>query len=381
MRTSQLETPNSDELEVSLFGPGYGESIVLHLGHAQWVIIDSYYNPKSTNPAPLQYLRDLNVDVARSVKLIVITHWHDDHVRGISTIFRECKSAKVAISAALRSDQFRKLIGLFSDSAIVESSGLSEFIRIFQLLEERKMLGARLNPPTYASQDTLLYSTQIPLDSGVVQARVCSLSPANASILQSHLSFAELLPKEEEHKKGIISVTPNQSSVVLWIEVGEHRLLLGSDLECTLDPLMGWNVILDDSKAISGKADIFKIPHHGSKNAHEPRVWSEFLTINPIAIMSPFCQGGSSLPTNDDITRINGLTSNAYITALPRLRRYKFANKIVKEVMESAAKKVSTIDFGWGQIRLRRNITNGQSSWRVKLFGKASTLKGKALLN
>jgi len=30
-----------DELEVSVFGPGYGESLAIHLGLGSWIIIDS----------------------------------------------------------------------------------------------------------------------------------------------------------------------------------------------------------------------------------------------------------------------------------------------------------------------------------------------------
>ena len=36
--------PGEDEFEVVLLGPGYGESIVLHVGYGGWIIVDSCIN-------------------------------------------------------------------------------------------------------------------------------------------------------------------------------------------------------------------------------------------------------------------------------------------------------------------------------------------------
>ena len=46
--------PDSDEFEFTLIGPGYGESIILHLGGGVWVLVDSNVdkdgNPGSQHP-------------------------------------------------------------------------------------------------------------------------------------------------------------------------------------------------------------------------------------------------------------------------------------------------------------------------------------------
>jgi glyoxylase-like metal-dependent hydrolase (beta-lactamase superfamily II) len=44
----------------------------------------------------------------------VATHWHDDHIRGISAVFSECESAQLVISGALDAQDFRKLVALYS---------------------------------------------------------------------------------------------------------------------------------------------------------------------------------------------------------------------------------------------------------------------------
>jgi len=35
-----MQKPEKDEIEVSIFGPGYGECIVIHIGNNEWVVID-----------------------------------------------------------------------------------------------------------------------------------------------------------------------------------------------------------------------------------------------------------------------------------------------------------------------------------------------------
>src|SRR5260370_27238866 len=67
------------ELEVSLFGPGVGECVVVHLGLGEWLVVDSCVDPVSRKPVALNYLSELHVDVGKAVKQVVAKHWHDDH--------------------------------------------------------------------------------------------------------------------------------------------------------------------------------------------------------------------------------------------------------------------------------------------------------------
>ena len=77
-------SPRNDEFELTLFGPGYGESLVLHVGDGVWVLIDSC--GRADAPVALDYLRRIDVDPSEAVRMIVATHWHDDHIRGLAEI-------------------------------------------------------------------------------------------------------------------------------------------------------------------------------------------------------------------------------------------------------------------------------------------------------
>ena len=53
--------PRDDEFELTLLGPGYGESIVMHIGEGAWVLVDSC--GRADAPAALDYLETLGIDV------------------------------------------------------------------------------------------------------------------------------------------------------------------------------------------------------------------------------------------------------------------------------------------------------------------------------
>lgn len=254
---------------------------------------------------------------------------------------------------------------------------MNEFITIFQLLDARKQHGTFLNPPSLACSDRLLYSEPISLSTGKVQVRAYSLSPSDSAILRAGLDFAQRLPNSGERKRRITSPTPNHASVVLWVEIGDQNILLGADLERTGDPKAGWTVILNDSTVVSGRAAVFKVPHHGAESAHEPQVWSQLLLEHPIAILSPFTLGSTFLPTREDVRRLISSTPKAYITATPVKRRYRWTNKVVRELVEDVTQDIHNAHCGWGQIRLRRSMTSKNASYEFGLFGDATELKAE----
>ena len=77
-----MDLPKTDEIELSLFGPGIGECAVVHLGNGEWMTVDSCLAADRSTPVAVEYLISLGVDIATQFKLIVVTHWHDDHIKG-----------------------------------------------------------------------------------------------------------------------------------------------------------------------------------------------------------------------------------------------------------------------------------------------------------
>jgi len=74
--------PDAQQVEVTLLGPGYGESAAIHMGNNHWAVIDSCIDSNTGQPAAIAYLENMGVDPASAVDLIMATHWHDDHISG-----------------------------------------------------------------------------------------------------------------------------------------------------------------------------------------------------------------------------------------------------------------------------------------------------------
>ena len=64
---TEAGTPSGQrEFELALLGPGYGESVVLHVGSGVWIVVDSCLD-KHGIPGALSYLESIGLDPARAV--------------------------------------------------------------------------------------------------------------------------------------------------------------------------------------------------------------------------------------------------------------------------------------------------------------------------
>jgi glyoxylase-like metal-dependent hydrolase (beta-lactamase superfamily II) len=108
------DAPVPEEIEVSIFGPGKGESVLVHLGSNDWIIVDSCINRRTRGLPALDYLDRIGVDASSHVRLVVATHAHDDHFAGISEMLERCDAADFVCQTALVSEQFLALVEMES---------------------------------------------------------------------------------------------------------------------------------------------------------------------------------------------------------------------------------------------------------------------------
>lgn len=347
--------PSPEEFEVTLIGPGYGESLVLHIGDGSWVIVDSCIDDEG-NPHALKYLESIGVNPAQVVDLVVATHWHDDHIRGMAKMVEVCSNAKFCCASTLLKGEFLAAVGaLEGHHRSVEGSGVREIHSVFTLLESK------------ASQPTFALGNQLIHVQGKCEIR--SLSPSSADFQDFLKSVGNLFPREGQTKTRIPTLSPNRVAVVLWIAFEEGAVLLGSDLE-----KRGWIEILQKQAQSSGQASVFKVPHHGSANAHEPGVWQRMLTLDPFAVLAPWQKCGRSLPTRNDTQRILACTSNAYITARIGPSRSTRSDKgMVHRTIRESGINLRSVSMAFSAIRLRRPL-GSQGQWNIKTFGSACGL-------
>ena len=348
--------PDKDEFEFTLFGPGYGESIVLHVGGGIWIIVDSCLDERETS-CSLNYLESIGVDPAETVELIVATHWHDDHIRGMSQLVEVCSKATFCCASVLSQKEFLSVVGALEDRHLsAAGSGFREIYDVFSQLSQIK------SQPTLAIANRPIYRRG--------RCEIWSLSPNDANFLTFLRNVGKLLPKEGESKRRIPSISPNDVAVALWIKVADVVVLLGSDLE-----KRGWVEVLQSKTRPEEKASAFKIPHHGSENAHEPDVWKRMLEPDAHAVLTPWSKGGRTLPSKRDAQRILSFTQNAYTTTLitsSATTPVKRINMVEKMIRESGI-KLHWLSMSPGGIRLRKKLRS-QTQWNVEKFGSACHL-------
>lgn len=362
-----VRLPDTDEIEISVFGHGYGESILVHTGRNEWLIIDSCADPTTKEPSALKYLTDIGAKPEENVRLVVASHWHDDHIRGLGEIVKHCPNAKFVCSDALLSKEFLSVVSAYGARQNM-NHGLKEFYSILLSIEEKKCF------PKYAIADRLIWSNN---DSGQ-KCEVFSLSPSDKSKHLALLELASLYPQEKKTKKDVLPISPNHVAIVLWIRIGNLYILLGSDLEATGDVNTGWDEIIFSQNRPKETAAILKVPHHGSAGANHQKMWSDMLKENPISVLTPFILGKVKLPKQTDIDRINSKTNDGYITSVPKTKRQK-KEKIVEQFVQSATKSIHTINKSFGHIQIRTRSTEKPAKCQVQLFGAAVPIKNLSL--
>ncbi|MBR0796117.1 MBL fold metallo-hydrolase [Bradyrhizobium jicamae] len=363
-----MNPPKKNEIEITLLGPGFGESLVIHLGDDRWIIIDSCIDSETNAPAALGYLKNIGVDSASSVSHVIATHWHDDHVGGLFEVLDACRNATFCCAAALASRQFLDLVAVFNKRPIAVSTGLSEIEKVLHLLIKRD---AR---PHWVLGDMPIVT--VPATPNAPEARITALSPVNAEFDRFLRSLAKYVPGNiPTTKHRFPRPNENDISIAALLVVGDACALLGADLETTSDTARGWNAVLTSTNRPKEIASLFKVPHHGSETGHHAKVWSDLLTPEPVAILTPWNRG-SKLPTRVDRARIASFAGRSFITTRESAPETHRDYAIAKSIRESNI-TVSTAESRTGRITARIPFDAKASGvqWSIDMSAAASDLR------
>jgi hypothetical protein len=345
--------PAPDEVEVCVFGPNFGECVVVHLGNGNWIVVDSCLH--EGGPVAIAYLRALGLDPARAIRAIIATHWHDDHHKGLSQILSDAPTAHIWISSVLTHSEFiRFSMRMSKNRTSFAGHKLDEFLKIADEIRRRRSAG----------QLTFGYAT--------ARSAIFRLDPS----VSGHGHPCEIMALSPSH--GDFSPSPNQASVATLISIGPLGILLGADVENSGRPTAGWEAILgaNELQRFGLRASLYKVSHHGSENARNQGVWDRLLTANPLAVLTPWRRGGRRLPTADGARNILDLSQNAFTTALDarsRTRRDGRPPGVPRYFREHPRVRIRSLSVPFGAVRFRtRDISRG--TWSEELFGGAAHL-------
>lgn len=354
------------EIEITLIGTGggYGESIVIKIAN-DWILIDSCVNPNSKENLSANYLKRIGVDLATEVKLIICTHWHQDHIKGLSNLLGLCKSAKFVMPAVNDKKKFLRFITLDGIKSVKGGfSSTEEFAKCLQICIDRNM------SPIRASSNKLLYRSV--LGHGVVDkesVEICSLSPSESVISHFDKELGNLLSK----KLSIVSVPEkdaNDKSVVILLNNNGFSALLGADLEVNKKEDEGWLDIINNSLMVRNKVGLFKIPHHGSENGYDVRIFEKFISDNAILKLTPWNRS-VKLPDLSMMEVYRNHSDEVFITSpVSRiLTKPKKRSKQIQKMAEEFSRSLSEMKFEMGIVRSRVDVLNPIPV--VETFGNA----------
>lgn len=342
--------PAKDCAELSLFGPGVGECMLLHYGEGQWFVIDSCLCPETKTPIALKYLKELGVDVSTQVSGILLTHWHRDHIDGAFELLKACRGAKLYCSAALSSRESLYLAMVYTGEGFTSvDKEIKEFSSIVKHLYESKEYG-RLIPVSVSH----LFYDHSPAQKRM--SKLVALSPSNVATTQAIANIVNMTPKaQSERLRRVAPVGDNYNSVAMHFSFGDFSALLGADLEDNGNINTGWSAIIGSGIAENlslAKSSIYKVAHHGSSTGHLDQIWTELLNKKPLSITTAYSR--SSLPTKENIDRICKLSSQFVVTRDPSASKKKVRrDSMVEREMMGVVKSRQIINEKMGHIQIR----------------------------
>jgi hypothetical protein len=356
--------PGFDEIELHVYGRGYGEAIAIHLGNGHWMAVDS---ARSVNGVlwVFEYLDAIGVARTRVTDLL-LTHWHTDHIAGASEILSQAPDARLILSNCGRSEEFVRLVAECSGSRFDPTKAIAfEMYELLGLVRNRKLASGRGNF-RFVGRDTLLNFEQIP------DAHMLMLSPSELDCVAALAYFAELT-SSRTGTAGSVTVPENHASVVLLLQISNDMILLGADRENHPDQERGWAVVLDSKKHMAAGmlATAYKVSHHGSVTGYCPTLWPDHLTPDCMNIVTPYVKQARPIPNREMLQRYKLHSPNLLCTSLPRQVRSRHRSQISgaggpKIRFEGAV--------GVGSVRLRKRNGGEHVHWTVELFGAAERL-------
>ncbi|MER7477215.1 ComEC/Rec2 family competence protein [Streptomyces sp. NPDC126510] len=196
---------------------GQGDALVLAAGEGAGVVVDAGPDPQLVD----QCLRSLGIS---RIPLVVLTHFHADHVAGLPGVLRG------------------RAVGAIETTGLEEPADQAAFVR--RLAEARRIPVTRAAVGEQRRTGELSWQVVWPPPSPPPDSQPGALPGALAGVLPAH-------PVPEG---------PNDASVALLVRSAGLRLLLLGDLEPPAQRALARSPA---AEAIEG-VDVLKVAHHGS---------------------------------------------------------------------------------------------------------------------
>lgn len=286
-----------DNIEIVVFGKGVGECIVVKTATNKVIVVDSFINDETGNPIALDYLEKVGIK-SDAIKCLVLTHFHDDHIKGAYNIIQKSPNAKLVVNPFIGHINFLRAISEKRVSSNGDSlSGVGEICSLMK--DGKKLETASINKTLFVDEDDKDFS-------------IISLSPHDSELF----SYLDSLVSDE--RKTILekysSEKENIYSVVLLVKSKNCCFLLGGDYTNKQGDINeGWSIITEEYKrTYNCKSIVFKVPHHGSSTAQNDGVWKDMLYPNPFSVSTVYNRG-HKVPSDKETVWIANRSKEFYL--------------------------------------------------------------------
>lgn len=294
-----LDKPKNNEVEITLFGHGYGESIVVYVPEVGWGIIDSFQATieKETIIPPLEYLKELLSPDYPKLAFVLLTHPHEDHYLGFDNILSDYPGGIEKI-CWYQGDGTRELKNYWIQQKIANNGALPSYSKIYIAIKEAVKRG--VSERRLSELTEIIDKRNIQIDNyGLTDISIKALSPGSSSIRKYVELLQKAIPEEGKPVFRLDDRGHNLLSVSLLITLGDLKILLGSDVENSQGKDTGWIEILLNTRA-DLSVQLVKVSHHGSINGYHKEAWDMHCSkAKPIAIISPYNKASSPLPDTE----------------------------------------------------------------------------------
>lgn len=351
-----LPRVGEDEFAIVVIGgPSQGESVLVHYGDGKWIVIDSCtYGGVNL---PLLVLEKLHADNA-SVTRVICTHWHDDHVAGMSDILNECPNSYFLVPSVTNAIILPQYFVYKSEKAVKENEkeAWQMFQKCLDVLLKRNDVQ---DPELKEKQFVKIGESILDYDTHHTHIDIKALSPSQ----QMCSKFGQMLAAGDADSCEFddSGIEPNMCSISLGIKFGRnHRsLFLGADLECNRPKDAAYNSCvgecnqrhdigmcnLKESRHVEpfGHFSYTKINHHSSKTGYCCHYWNSLVDGDSIGVSTVFTS--KNLPRREIASLYYENNSSFYITSqkpMKKLKKEEFAKVLGDKQYVTSLKQIDT---------------------------------------
>lgn len=301
--------PAEDIIELTVFGPSYGEAIVLHLPGVGWGVIDSctFKSGGKKFCLPLSYLQAFNVP---RLDFVLLTHPHEDHYLGLDDIIKAYPDLRMVGRYHGNSIEELKAYWAYRDFESSDSS-LAPLAKVLNAIRRAEKTGTKFIK--LSEMQCIIHESGLINGTGF-NTEIRVLSPSGVSEERYADALRRCIPRVGKRLRYLRRTDHNLIASALLVKVNDLKIILGSDVEKGGHNQTGWKGIMGITTAQDMIAQGIKVAHHGSSGAHHQPAWSLHKQAGPLTIITPYFKGSQKLPGVGDLARVKGHSKRLGIT-------------------------------------------------------------------